>query len=93
MSESGIFKAAVKLWNVATLEELTTLMCTNRVGWHAFAPDGSLIVDDQINKIRLADRTRPERTVTGMQNRCMTIRFVSDSRRLIGATRERMIRV
>jgi WD40 repeat protein len=43
----------VKLWNVATLEELTTLMSTNRVGCHAFAPDGSLIVGDQMNKIRV----------------------------------------
>jgi WD40 repeat protein len=43
----------VKLWNVATLEELTTLMCTNRVGCHAFAPDGSLLLGDQMNKIRV----------------------------------------
>ena len=43
----------VKLWNVATLEELTTLMLTNRVGCHAFAPDGSLIVGDQRYKIRV----------------------------------------
>ena len=43
----------VKLWNVATLEELTTLMLTNRVGCLAFAPDGSLIVGDQMYKIRV----------------------------------------
>jgi WD40 repeat protein/serine/threonine protein kinase len=43
----------VKLWNVATLEELTTLMLTNRFGCHAFAPDGSLIVGDQMYKIRV----------------------------------------
>lgn len=41
----------VKLWNVATLEELTTLVLTNRVGFQAFAPDGSLIVGDQMYKI------------------------------------------
>jgi eukaryotic-like serine/threonine-protein kinase len=43
----------VKLWNVATLEELTTLTLTNRVGCQAFAPDGSLIVGDQMYKIRV----------------------------------------
>jgi WD40 repeat protein len=43
----------VKLWNVATLEELTTLMLTNRVGFQAFAPDGSLVVGDQMYKIRV----------------------------------------
>jgi eukaryotic-like serine/threonine-protein kinase len=43
----------VKLWNVATLEELTTLTLTNRVGCQAFAPDGSLVLADQMNRIRI----------------------------------------
>jgi WD40 repeat protein len=43
----------VKLWNVATLEELTTLMSANRVGCHAFAPDGSMLVGDMLNNIRV----------------------------------------
>jgi WD40 repeat protein len=43
----------VKLWNVATREELTTLQSTNAVACHAFAPDGSLVVADQMNRVRL----------------------------------------
>ena len=43
----------VKLWNVANREELTTLLSSNRVGCYAFAPDGSLVVGDQMNKVRI----------------------------------------
>jgi WD40 repeat protein len=43
----------VKLWNVATRQELTTLLSTNTVGCHAFAPDGSLVVANHMNSIRL----------------------------------------
>jgi WD40 repeat protein/serine/threonine protein kinase len=43
----------VKLWNVATRQELTTLLSTNGVGCHVFAPDGSLLIGDQMNRIRL----------------------------------------
>ena len=45
--------AKVKLWNVATRQELTTLLSTNYVGCHAFAPDGSLVVGNNLNKIRV----------------------------------------
>ncbi len=43
----------VKLWNVATREELTTFVGSNGVYCHAFAPDGSLIVADAMNTVRL----------------------------------------
>jgi WD40 repeat protein/serine/threonine protein kinase len=43
----------VKLWSVATRQELTTLLSTNGVGCHAFAPDGSLLIGDQMNRLRL----------------------------------------
>jgi WD40 repeat protein len=43
----------VKLWNVATRQELTTLLSTNHVGCHAFAPDGSLVVGNHLNTIRV----------------------------------------
>ena len=43
----------VKLWNVATRQELTTFVGSNGVYWHAFAPDGSLMVADAMNRIRL----------------------------------------
>ena len=57
--------AKVKLWNVATRQELTTLLSTNYVGCHAFAPDGSLVVGNNLNKIqRVADRAGPKRPVT-----------------------------
>jgi eukaryotic-like serine/threonine-protein kinase len=42
----------VKLWNAATREELATLPCKNG-GSLAFAPDGSLVVADQMNRIRI----------------------------------------
>ncbi len=45
--------AKVKLWNVATRQELTTLLSTNHVGCHAFAPDGSLVVGNHLNMIRV----------------------------------------
>jgi WD40 repeat protein len=45
--------AKVKLWNVATRQELTTLLSTNYVGCHTFAPDGSLVVGSNLNRIRL----------------------------------------
>ena len=55
----------VKLWNAATREELTTLPCKNGVGALVFAADGSLVVADQVNRIRmLADGAGPERQVT-----------------------------
>jgi WD40 repeat protein len=43
----------LKLWNAATREELTTLPCKNGVLSVAFAPDGSLIVPDQVNRTRI----------------------------------------
>jgi len=43
----------VKLWNVATREEVTTLLSTNHVGCYTFAPDGTLVVGDFLNRIRL----------------------------------------
>ncbi len=43
----------VKLWNVATRQELTTFAGSNGAYWHTFAPDGSLVVADALNKIRL----------------------------------------
>jgi WD40 repeat protein len=45
--------AKVKLWNVATRQELTTLLSDNTVGCHVFAPDGSLVVGNHLNKIRV----------------------------------------
>jgi WD40 repeat protein len=45
--------AKVKLWNVATRQELTTLLSTNYVGCHVFAPDGSLVVGNNLNTIRV----------------------------------------
>jgi WD40 repeat protein/serine/threonine protein kinase len=43
----------VKLWNAMTREELTSLVSRNEVGCHAFAPDGSLVVGDLLNRIRI----------------------------------------
>jgi len=43
----------VKLWNIATRQELTTLLSKNGIGCHVFAPDGSLLIGDQMNRIRL----------------------------------------
>jgi WD40 repeat protein len=43
----------LKLRNAATREELTTLPCKNGVLSVAFAPDGSLIVPDQVNRTRI----------------------------------------
>ncbi len=43
----------IRLWSVATLEELTTLLSANHVGCHAFAPDGSLVVGDYMNRARI----------------------------------------
>ena len=43
----------VKLWNVATRQELTTFVGSNGAYWHTFTPDGSLLVADAMNTIRL----------------------------------------
>jgi WD40 repeat protein len=43
----------VKLWNVATRQELTTFLGSNVAYWHAFTADGSLMVADAMNTIRL----------------------------------------
>ncbi len=43
----------VKLWNVATRQELTTFVGSNGADWHSFAPDGSLLVADAVNRTRL----------------------------------------
>jgi WD40 repeat protein len=45
--------AKVKLWNLATRQEVTTLLSDNYVGCHVFAPDGSLVVGNHLNKIRV----------------------------------------
>jgi WD40 repeat protein len=45
--------AKVKPWNVATRQELTTLLSDNTVGCHVFAPDSSLVVGNNLNKIRV----------------------------------------
>jgi eukaryotic-like serine/threonine-protein kinase len=43
----------IKLWNAATREELATLPSKNGLGAFAFAPDGSLVVADQMNRARI----------------------------------------
>ncbi len=43
----------VKLWNATTREELTSLVIGNDVGRNALAPDGSLVVGDLLNRIRI----------------------------------------
>jgi WD40 repeat protein len=43
----------VKLWNVATGEELTTLLGQNGVYDLVFAPDGTLAMGDALNAVHL----------------------------------------
>jgi hypothetical protein len=43
----------VTLWNAATREELTTLPSRNGLGVFTFALDGSLVVGDEMNRIRI----------------------------------------